>query len=89
MLALIRYFGYIPQLAGVILAAVAFIEGIKAGDPGPEKKQAVMDAMKAGWDTISANFEVKRTFEELAPLIGILIDICVAMYNLFWKAKVA
>lgn len=83
----IKYIGYIPQLAGTILATVAFVEGVKAGDPGPEKKQAVLDSMKANWDAIAVNFSGKTTFEQLAPLIGILIDLCVAIYNTFWKPK--
>ena len=85
---LIKYVGYIPQLAGTIMAAVAFVEGVKAGDPGPEKKAAVMAALESNWATVSSHFASPKTFSELAPLIGLLIDLCVAIYNLFWKKTV-
>jgi hypothetical protein len=83
---LIKYLGYIPQLAGTIMATVAFVEGIKVGDPGPEKKLAVLDALKLNWNTISVNFTSKViTFEQLVPLISLLIDLAVTIYNMFWK----
>lgn len=85
---LIKYVGYIPQLAGTIMATVAFVEGVKSGDAGPEKKAAVMAALEASWSSISANFSSPKTFAELAPLIGLLIDLAVAVYNLFWKKDV-
>lgn len=81
----IKYIGYVPQLAGTIMATVAFVEGIKAGDAGPEKKQAVLDSLKANWETISANFSSKVEFDKLVPLISLLIDLAVTVYNLFWK----
>jgi len=83
---IIKYIGYIPQLAGSVLATVAFVEGIKTGDVGPDKKQAVLDSLKLNWDAISSNFANKSiTFEQLVPLISLLIDLAVTVYNMFWK----
>jgi len=82
---IIKYIGYVPQLAGTIMATVAFVEGVKSGDPGAEKKQAVLDSLKANWETISANFSTKIEFDKLIPLISLLIDLAVTVYNLFWK----
>lgn len=83
---IIRYIGFIPQLAGTVMAAVAFVEGVKLGDPGPEKKQAVLDSLRANWTAISAEFTNKTiTFDQLVPLISLLIDLAVTVYNLFWK----
>jgi hypothetical protein len=85
---LIKYVGYIPQLAGVVMATVAFVEGVKAGDAGADKKAAVLSALESSWSSISANFSTPKTFAELAPLIGLLIDLAVAVYNIFWKKDV-
>jgi len=35
---IIKYIGYVPQLAGTVMATVAFVEGVKAGDAGPRKE---------------------------------------------------
>jgi len=85
---IIKYIGYVPQLAGTVMATVAFVEGVKAGDAGPEKKQAVLDSLKANWETISQNFTTKVDFNALIPLISLLIDLAVTVYNLFWKKPV-
>lgn len=88
-LDLIKYIGYVPQLAGTIMATVAFVEGVKSGDAGPAKKQAVIDSLKANWESISSNFTNKSvTFEQLVPLISLLIDLAVTVYNMFWKKSV-
>jgi hypothetical protein len=87
LLSLIKYIGYIPQLASTILAMVAFVEGIMQGASGPEKKEAVLTSMENTWESVAANFETQKTFSDLSPLIGLMIDLCVTIYNLFWKPK--
>lgn len=87
VLTIIRYIGYIPQLAGLILSAVAFVEGIMAGGTGPDKKQAVLTSVETAWASLSAETGITKPFSEIAPLVSILIDLCVAIFNLFWKPK--
>jgi len=81
----VTYFKYVPSLVGIILGAVAMVEAIRAGDPGPEKKAAVLAAIQGIWAQIAAEQNITVAFDKLIPLISILIDLAVALYNVFWK----
>lgn len=79
MFAWVKYITYIPTLVVLIQAAVAFIEALKKEAPGPEKKQDVMNALEASWDS----FFPKKVdaFDAVKPVISYLIDLCVSVYN--------
>jgi hypothetical protein len=86
---IISYVRYIPSLVGVVMGSVAMVEAIKAGDTGPDKKNAVLTSIQSMWTQISTEFGVPGGFDKYAPLLSLLIDLCVLIYNTFWKKPVA
>ena len=79
---------YIPSLVGVVMGAVAMVEAVKEGDPGADKKAAVLASIQGMWTQISAEYGIPGGYDKFIPLLSLLIDLAVAIYNTFWKKPV-
>jgi len=82
---LVKYVTYVPNLITVVMASVAMVEAVKTGATGPEKKAAVLESIKLMWDKMAVDFKITASYESLVPLISLLIDLAVTIYNIFWK----
>lgn len=89
MFAALRYITLIPRLVAIVQAAVAFVEGVKAHDPGTEKKAAVLEALESGWEGIGKEFQINVPYTVLKDVISFLVDFAVSIYNLvgYFKKK--
>lgn len=76
-----KYLLYIPALIGIIKEA---IEAVETPGYGAEKKQAVLDVVRAVLVALSI-----PDIEKLMGVSGIIIDILVNVYNLVGKFKPA
>jgi hypothetical protein len=81
MLTLLRFAKYVPFLFALIKSTVELVEGTKAGLPGPEKKQAVLDAIAVAWPSLALAFGLTAPVSGILAVAGILIDLVVGVYN--------
>ena len=81
MLTLLRFAKYVPFLFALIKSTVELVEGTKAGLPGPEKKQAVLDAISVAWPSLALAFGLTAPLSGILAVAGILIDLVVGVYN--------
>lgn len=78
------FFGYLsilPVLVGMVMAVVNAVEALKSGTLGADKKKAVLDSFGSTWEAIQKEFKVKEPFSVFAPILGVLIDLVVAVFN--------
>lgn len=80
-MGVLRYIGYLPQLVGLIMVVVDMVESLKGGSLGPEKKKAVLDSLGSSWGAIQKEFKVDVPFAAFSGIIGVLIDLVVAVLN--------
>jgi hypothetical protein len=85
---IVGYIKYVPSLVGVVMGAVAMVEAVMVGDPGTAKKAAVLASISGMWGQISAEYGIAGDFSKFVPILSLLIDLAVAIYNIFWKAPV-
>lgn len=85
---IISYIRYTPQLVGIVMGAVAMVEAIKSSDSGADKKAAVLTSIQGLWSQLSTDYGIPGGYEKYLPLLSLLIDLCVAIYNTFWKKPV-
>lgn len=81
MFALLRYVTYVPALVMLISAVVSLVESIKRHDPGADKKNAVMEILAGNWESLSKEFKIVVPYEIIKPVISVLIDLTVSVYN--------
>ena len=89
---MLKYLALIPALFALIKGSIEMVEAVSSGKTGPEKKQAVLDALQATWEGVQAAFGINVAYATIAPVIGLLIDLAVAIYNatgFFQKKAVA
>ena len=77
----IRYAPYVLKIVDTVKAIVLLVEAIHAGAVGPDKKAAALDALRTDWDIIRGETGMTVSFDTLAPVLGLLIDLSVAFFN--------
>jgi len=82
MIALLRYVSYVPALIFMIQAVVSLVESVKTGEPGGDKKNAVLEILSGNWESLSKEFRITVPIDVLKPVISFLIDLTVSVYNM-------
>jgi len=82
----IKYIALLPALYKLIQGAVEICEDVaEDGVLGAEKKAAVLEAVRMGCETLG----VGPAWAVLEPVVGVMIDMVVSIYNAVgnWKKK--